>query len=131
MPAVAVGISVDRQHGFHPSRHIGKLFRIPHTVGILCKGSLQTGDISHIDIRQNIGDICSVFLMISIFGFVQFIGLIGIIGQVNGQIRAGIGGIGGDHLVGKFVRKLLMPVLGIQGNVCRRQTAGITVYDIL
>ena len=83
---VAIGISVDRQYGFHSCRHICKLFRIANSIGILCKRSLEAGDIANVNIRQHIGNFASVFCITATMCVIHSSGIILVMRNLNGQV---------------------------------------------
>ncbi len=86
MTVVAVGISVDRQYGFHSCRHIRKFFRIANSIGILCKRSLEAGNITNINIRQHIGNFTSVFCITATVCVIHSSGIVLMMRNLNGQI---------------------------------------------
>ena len=65
---------------------ICKLFRIANSIGILCKRSLEAGDIANVNIRQHIGNFTSVFCITATVCVIHSSGIVLMMRNLNGQI---------------------------------------------
>ena len=65
---------------------ICKLFRIANSIGILCKRSLEAGDIANVNIRQHIGNFASVFCITATMCVIHSSGIILVMRNLNGQV---------------------------------------------